>query len=72
MEKYVLGLDISTSKIGLCIMDFNYNLIESEVIKLDTSQQLEERCIFLENYIGDKKYLLNLRLLCSLVEKRLL
>ena len=48
MKDVVLGLDISTSKIGLCIMDHKFNLLETKLIKLNTKDSLEKRCIQLE------------------------
>jgi len=48
MKEVVLGLDISTSKVGLCIMDYKFNLLETKLIKLNTKDSLEERCIQLE------------------------
>jgi|TARA_R110000824_G_scaffold250620_1_gene439372 Holliday junction resolvasome RuvABC endonuclease subunit len=53
MKDVILGLDVSTSKVGLCIMDYECKLLESEVIKLKTADELEDRCIFLENYLND-------------------
>ena len=49
MKDIVIGLDISTSKIGLCLMDKKFNLIEARLIKLNTKLELEERCITIEN-----------------------
>ena len=48
MKDVILGLDVSTSKVGLCIMDYECKLLESEVVKLKTADELEDRCIFLE------------------------
>ena len=53
MKDVILGLDVSTSKVGLCIMDYECKLLESEAIKLKTADELEDRCIFLENYLND-------------------
>jgi len=53
MKEVILGLDISTSRVGLCLLDLNNNLIKADVIKLDTSQELEERCIHLETLINN-------------------
>ncbi len=46
-----LGLDICKSKIGLCVMDYKFNLLETKLIKLDTKASLEERCLALEDVI---------------------
>tara|TARA_Y100000593_G_scaffold94720_1_gene195382 strand:- start:2188 stop:2745 length:558 start_codon:yes stop_codon:yes gene_type:complete len=52
MKDVILGIDVSTSKIGLTIMDYDMNLIKTQVIKLDSKADLEDRCIFLENCIN--------------------
>jgi Holliday junction resolvasome RuvABC endonuclease subunit len=52
MQDIILGIDVSTSKIGLTIMDYESNLIKCDVIKLDPKQSLEDRCIFFEDYIS--------------------
>ena len=49
MKEVALGLDISTSKIGLCIMDYKFNLLETKLIKLNTKDSLENRCLNLQN-----------------------
>ena len=56
MKKVVLGLDISTSKIGICIMDYKFNLLETTLIKLNTKDELEDRCLQLEEYINNLNY----------------
>ena len=40
---YILGLDISTSKIGYSVIDYNSNLIDCQVIKLNSKDSLERR-----------------------------
>jgi len=52
MKDVILGLDVSTSKIGLSIIDYNMKLIDCQVIKLDSNKSLEDRCIFIEEYIN--------------------
>ena len=52
MNKVILGLDVSTSRIGICIIDYDKNLLRSEFIKLSSKDSLEERCLVLENYIS--------------------
>tara|TARA_Y100001973_G_C5102190_1_gene283304 strand:+ start:49 stop:579 length:531 start_codon:yes stop_codon:yes gene_type:complete len=52
MKEVALGLDISTSKVGLCIMDYKFNLLETKLIKLNTKQDLEDRCLAIENIIA--------------------
>ena len=56
MKEVALGLDISTSKIGLCIMDYKFNLLKTELIKLNTKDELEDRCLQLEEYINNLNY----------------
>ena len=56
MKEVVLGLDISTSKVGLCIMDYKFNLLQTTLIKLNTKDELEDRCIQLEKYINNLNY----------------
>ena len=56
MKEVALGLDISTSKIGLCIMDYKFNLLETTLIKLNTKDELEDRCLYLEEYINKLNY----------------
>ena len=56
MKEVALGLDVSTSKIGLCIMDYKFNLLETTLIKLNTKDELEDRCIQIEQYISNLKY----------------
>jgi len=53
MKEVVLGLDVSTSKVGITIMDYNENLLQCEFIKLDPKKALEDRCILLEHYINN-------------------
>jgi Holliday junction resolvasome RuvABC endonuclease subunit len=52
MKEVVLGLDVSTSKIGLSIMDYNNNLISCQVIKLNSKDSLFKRCLELENILS--------------------
>ena len=56
MKEVVLGLDISTSKIGICIMDYKFNLLETALLKLNTKEELEERCLNLETHINNSNY----------------
>ena len=56
MKEVALGLDISTSKIGLCIMDYKFNLLETKLIKLNTKDELEDRCLQLEKCIDNLNY----------------
>ena len=43
MFNVILGLDISTSKIGLSIMDYDMNLLYCQALKLSPKEDLEER-----------------------------
>jgi Holliday junction resolvasome RuvABC endonuclease subunit len=56
MKEVVLGLDISTSKIGICIMDYKFNLLETTLLKLSTKDELEDRCIQIEEYLNKIDY----------------
>jgi len=49
---YILGLDVSTSKLGLSILDTNKNLVKSETIKLDNKTSLEDRCLVVEHTLS--------------------
>ena len=48
----ILGLDVSTSKIGLSLLDSNENLIDCQVIKLNNKLSLEDRCLQLEHIVS--------------------
>jgi RNase H-fold protein (predicted Holliday junction resolvase) len=50
-KKTYLGVDISTSKIGIALLDDDNNIVVSEVIKLKPENSLEERAILFENKI---------------------
>ena len=49
---YILGLDVSTSKLGLSILDTDKNLVESQTIKLDNKTSLEDRCLAVEHILS--------------------
>ena len=53
MNKVILGLDVSTSRVGLSIIDYDKNLLKCEFIKLNSKDELEDRCLVLENYISN-------------------
>ncbi len=44
----IVGLDVSSSKVGLAIIDLEGGLIEQQLIKFDSKKPLEERCMELE------------------------
>tara|TARA_R100000005_G_C4895661_1_gene140265 strand:- start:160 stop:681 length:522 start_codon:yes stop_codon:yes gene_type:complete len=48
-----IGLDISTSKVGMSIIDQDQNLIDCKSVKLSSNYSLEERCLVLEHMIND-------------------
>ena len=48
----ILGLDVSTSKVGLSIIDYKGKLLECQVIKLDPKKSLEDKCLALEGHIS--------------------
>ena len=45
----ILGIDISTSKIGISIIDYDENLILSELVKMKPSETLEARAEIFNN-----------------------
>jgi len=47
----ILGLDLSTSRIGLTVMKENEELVFCDDIKMDSKSTLENRCLKLEEYI---------------------
>ncbi len=47
----VLGIDVSTSKVGLSIIDVDNNLLDCQAIKLNNKVSLEERCLELEDVL---------------------
>jgi len=46
---YYLGVDISTSKIGIAVIDSDKNIVVSEVIKFKDGNSLEEKAQLFEN-----------------------
>jgi len=46
---YYLGVDVSTSKIGIAVLDSDKNIIVSEVIKFKDGNTLEEKAALFEN-----------------------
>ena len=48
MNKVILGLDVSTSRVGICILDYSSNLLRCEFIKMNSKHDLEDRCSVLE------------------------
>ena len=53
MNKVILGLDVSTSRVGVSVVDYDSNLLRSEFIKLSSKDSLEDRCLQVENYINN-------------------
>ena len=51
MKNVILGLDVSTSRVGVCFLDYSSNLLRSEFIKMNPKSDLEDRCMVLENYL---------------------
>ena len=51
MKEYILGLDVSTSRVGIAILNPNGNLIDCQVIKLNSKETLEERCFTVERFL---------------------
>ena len=52
----ILGLDISTSKCGVSIMKEDQELVFCDVIKMNSKEDLEDRCLKLEKYIKNLNY----------------
>ena len=50
-DKYILGLDISTSVVGIAILDADKNLITYNAIKFKANMDLESRAAFLKKGI---------------------
>ena len=55
MDK-ILALDISTSRVGVTVMNYDKKLISCDVVKLDSNKCLEERCLDLENYLSSNPH----------------
>ena len=57
---YNLGLDISSSKVGIAVLDKNDDIVVSEVIKLKSNMPLEERAAKFEQRMReiDKHYVI--------------
>ena len=50
---FILGLDISTAKIGVAVLDSDEELIKSDVIKFDSKKSLEERAFIFYDYMRE-------------------
>jgi Holliday junction resolvasome RuvABC endonuclease subunit len=55
MKPAVIGLDVSSSKIGIAVLDENKKILTSEVIKLKSDNSLENRALMLENKLEKLK-----------------
>ena len=51
MKEYILGLDVSTSRVGMTILSTNADLIECHVVKLNSKDALEDRCFQIERHL---------------------
>ena len=51
MNKFILGLDVSTSRVGITILNSNADLIDCQAVKLNSKDELEDRCDQLKNYL---------------------
>ena len=51
MNEFTLGLDVSTSRVGITILNSNADLIECQVIKLNSKDALEDRCYQIERHL---------------------
>jgi len=52
----ILGLDLSTSRVGLAVLKENGDLAFCDNIKMDSKSTLEARCLNLEEYITKLPY----------------
>ena len=52
----ILGLDISTSRVGVSVMNEKEELIFCDAIKMNNKSTLEDRCLVLEKFLNDLKY----------------
>jgi len=53
MSNMILGLDVSTSKIGIAVLDYDKKIVSTDLIKFKTETSLEERAkcsVFLSHY----------------------
>lgn len=49
MNNMILGLDVSTSKIGIAVLDYDKKIVSTDLIKFKTETSLEERAKLFEN-----------------------
>jgi len=57
MKPAIIGLDVSSSKIGVAVLGEDRKILTSEVIKLKSDDSLENRALMLENKLEKlKKY----------------
>ena len=52
----ILGLDLSTTRIGVSVMKENEELVFCEALKMNNKSSLESRCLDLEKFIENLKY----------------
>ena len=55
MKLGILGLDVSSSKIGIAVLGEDRKILTSEVIKLKSDDSLENRALMLENKLEKLK-----------------
>ena len=51
MKTNIIGLDISTSTIGIAVMDIDFKLVTYDKIKFKSNMPLEQRCAYFKNKI---------------------
>jgi Holliday junction resolvasome RuvABC endonuclease subunit len=51
MKQVILGLDVSTSRVGITIMNSDSELLDCQAVKLDSKDVLEDRCLQIENVL---------------------
>jgi len=51
MKQAILGLDVSTSRVGITIMNSDSELLDCQAVKLDSKDVLEDRCLQIERVL---------------------
>ena len=51
----ILGLDVSSSKIGIAVLDLDKKIVSSDLIKFKPETPLEERAKLFENKLAKLK-----------------
>mgnify|MGYP003131317927 CR=1 FL=1 len=51
MKEFILGLDVSTSRVGITVLSPEADLIDCQVVKLNSKDELEDRCDQLKKHL---------------------